>query len=174
MRILIYLIVALTCVNAMAQDDQEKSDLLFNEIRLNAGYLLAGIPEISYERILSDETAVGVSIVVVVDTSINYNFGITPYGRFYFGKKRAAGFFLEANSAIYSAESDGDLYINGLRVESGGSKLGFGFGLGLGGKFLTKGGWVGELLVGVGRNFLNKEEIDEAYPRLGISIGRRF
>lgn len=45
-------------------------------------------------------------------------------------------------------------------------------GIAAGGKFLTKNGFVGEIYGGVGRLFGNSNV--EAYPRGGITIGKRF
>ncbi len=135
-----------------------------NELKINAVYLLAGYPEISYERILGEETAVGLSVGFGLDDSFGLNFGMFPYYRLFFGKKQAAGFFVEGNGALYSEPWNGG--------ES--AKTGAGLGLALGGKFLTKGGWVAELYLGAGRNFLNTDDLSVAYPRFGIQIGKRF
>lgn len=136
-----------------------------NEIKVNGLNTILGFPEISYERILNDESGMGFSIGFSADDSIDYKFGVTPYYRFYFGKKRAAGMFLESNLSIFSAESDNNESEN---------LIGGGFGIGIGGKFLTNNGWIGELIVGAGRNFMNEEGLGGAYPRVGISLGKRF
>lgn len=52
------------------------------------------------------------------------------------------------------------------------SALGLGFAVGA--KFLTKEGWVGEIIAGGGRNFINTDEIPKAYPRFGLMLGKRF
>lgn len=140
-------------------------EALNDEIRVNAAYLIIGLPEISYERILSDESAVGISMGARIDKDIEQIFFLTPFYRLYFGKKRAAGFFVEANSTIYAQEINDD---------SSDNVMGLGLGFAIGGKFITKGGWVAELLAGAGRNFLNTDLIEEGYPRVGISIGKRF
>ena len=137
-----------------------------NELKINAVYLLAGFPEFSYERILGEETAAGVSVGFALDDSFGLNFGMFPYYRLFFGKKRAAGFFVEGNGALYSESLD----LDGRDT----SKLGAGVGLAIGGKFLTKGGWVAELYAGAGRNFVNTDDLSAAYPRFGIHIGKRF
>ncbi|MGB3775881.1 MAG: DUF3575 domain-containing protein [Leeuwenhoekiella sp.] len=136
-----------------------------NEIKVNGAYLIAGILEISYERLLSDESSVGFSIGASIDSDIDYTFFLTPFYRFFFGKKRAAGFFVEANSNLYAEE---------LNDDPSDQALGLGVGLAIGGKFVTKGGWVAEILAGAGRNFVNTNQIEEGYPRLGLSIGKRF
>ena len=43
-----------------------------------------------------------------------------------------------------------------------------------GGKFLTRNGFLGEAYLGVGRSFGRNSNNNEAYPRVGITIGKRF
>ena len=169
-------IVVLSFFSGFAQEEttEENPSLLGNnEIKVNAAYLVAGIPEISYERILSDDTSLGVALVLNANSYIDYDFLLIPYGRLYFGQKRNAGFFLEGNAAVYTEEASRDFFESGREYKEG-SQLGLGLGLGIGAKFLTRSGWVGEILGGLGRNFINTDYISELYPRLGISLGKRF
>jgi hypothetical protein len=134
-----------------------------NEIKVNAAYLLAGVAEITYEGILGDDSAIGVSVAFALDNAIDYRFGAIPYYRWYFGDKRAAGFFVEGNAAFFSErnfESD--------------TEFGAGLGLAVGGKFINSKGWIAELFLGLGRNLVNDNDISEAYPRVGILVGKRF
>lgn len=158
-------IFSFVCFGQTERSANLSQEALKHEIRVNAAYFIAGLPEISYERILSDESGVGISMGAAIDKDIEYTFFLTPFYRFYFGKKRAAGFFVEANSNLYAQEIHNDPSDN---------VMGLGLGFALGGKFMTKGGWVAELLAGAGRNFLNTDLIEEGYPRLGVSIGKRF
>jgi hypothetical protein len=51
----------------------------------------------------------------------------------------------------------------------------FALGVSVGGKFVSKKGFSTELLLGVGRNLLNSDNNnDDAYGRVGISLGYRF
>ena len=134
-----------------------------NEIKVNGAYLLAGLAEITYEGILGEDSAIGVSVGFALDNSIDYRFSAIPYYRLYFGKKRAAGFFVEGNGAFFSErdfESD--------------TEFGAGLGLAVGGKFINSKGWIAELFLGLGRNLVNNDDISEAYPRAGILVGKRF
>jgi len=163
MKLLLF--TALLCLStfAFSQETQEPEPTK-NEVKVNAAYLIGGIPEFSYARILNDESAVGISLAFSIDNDIHYNFSLTPYYRFYFGEKRAGGFFIEGNTSFFSQESI-----------IGTDEFGFGAGFSLGGKLISKSEkWTGELLLGVGRNFVNTDLIDEFYPRFGISVGRRF
>ena len=75
--------------------EKETVDFKRNELKGNALMLVAGAVEFTYERLLNEESAVGVSLFVSYDNNIDTNFSLTPYYRFYFGKKPAAGFFAE-------------------------------------------------------------------------------
>ncbi|MBT8255447.1 MAG: hypothetical protein KJO23_02815 [Bacteroidia bacterium] len=136
-----------------------------NEIKINMGYAIAGLPEITYERVIDDGGAVGLSVAFAIDEDIDYSVIAIPYYRLYFGQKRAAGFFVEGNVGVFSEERNDN---------SSMEEMGFGPGLAVGGKFLTKTGWVAEIVGGAGRNFLNTDVISEVFPRLGVSIGKRF
>ncbi|MFM8741663.1 MAG: hypothetical protein ACKOC0_15890 [Cytophagales bacterium] len=164
---LIVIFITLTPISLFSQDSVA---LKRNEIKLNVGYLLGGYPEISYERVLNEESSVGLSTGVNIENS-DYKFNFIPYYRVYFGKKPAAGFFMEGNLALFSLKRTEYDYRRGIQTYT--NFLGFGAGIGLGGKFITKNGFIAELLGGLGRNFVNTNVIN-VYPRFGISIGKRF
>lgn len=152
-------------------------DIPQNELKLNLGTSIFGsFPEISYERILSTDMSVGASVGVGLDPDIYpYNFAFTPYFRWFFGgnskslEKYGAGFFIEANGSILSQKQNYYNFNDGSTKDNG-SELGAGLGLALGWKYLTHSNWVGEIYFGGGRDFVN----DGVYPRIGISIGKRF
>jgi len=147
-------------------------DIPQNEVKLNLGTTIFGLyPEVSYERILSEDFSLGATLGVSLDEDeYPLNFGLMPYARWFFGgssqnlQKYGAGFFIEANGALLSQKEDWD------GAENTTSEFGAGLGLALGWKYLTRNNWVGEFYFGAGRDFVN----DGAYPRLGISIGKRF
>jgi hypothetical protein len=148
-----------------------------NEIKVNGLYTLLGFPEITYERILSDETAAGISLALGGGNTINYNFMLTPYYRIYFGKKdNAAGFFIEGSGSAFSYKNS--YYSNYNPYGNNDTKTEFGYGLGLaiGSKFMSRSQkWFGEMVYGIGRNFAQSEDYGSTiYPRAGINIGRRF
>jgi hypothetical protein len=150
-----------------------------NEIKLNIPFTIAGLPEINYERIVDDNVGVGLAAAVAVDKPENmpYRTQITPFGRLYFGKKKAAGFFIEANLTackqreIYEGwdyDSSGN-YISTIVDQS---SFNIGFGAALGVKLLTKNGFMGDIFLGGGRLFGNS--VSGGYLRMGLTIGRRF
>ena len=160
-----------------------------NELRLNAAALIAGVFELSYERVLNQEFGAGASIYIAGSTANpegNYqSFSFTPYFRSYFGKKPAAGFFFEGfgmynvtNTYIYKYNYDyygnysfGDSYVKGEKVSD------FALGFGLGGKWMTRKGVIFELSAGIGRNLFNEKNNTIGTKIVGrgaLSVGYRF
>jgi len=89
----------------------------------------------------------------------------------YFGNKPAAGFYVEGTGTLItykSSDIDGD---DGITA---------GIGFAAGTKLLTKNDWVFEGFLGLTRVFLDEDIFGNdggsgfVYPRLGISIGKRF
>jgi len=174
MKKLSILFVLFFAISVNAQE--ENTATLDNELKLNIAYTLAGIPEVSYERILNEESSIGVSLLIPMDDAYDLKFMLTPYYRLFFGKKRAAGFFIEGNAAVFSGDYEGDFngdFEDGFNSDSS-NETGFGLGFAIGGKLISKSNWTGELLLGLGRTLINEDKTSEAYPRLGISIGKRF
>lgn len=155
-----------------------------NEIKLNIPMVIAGLPEINYERIVDENVGVGIAASFAVEkpTEIAYRNLIMPYGRLYFGKKRAYGFFIEANMAL-SKQRRVDDYIDYIYndttlqyvevpVHIDESSFNFGFGSAVGVKLMTKNGYVGEIFAGGGRFF--GTSVKNGYFRMGLTIGKRF
>ena len=126
--------------------------------------------------------AVGLSLSVGIGDETGdlseYRFMAIPHYRVYFGKKRAAGFFIEGSAAIASVRNDYKIYYDGITdsyysAKNGTDKTSFGLGAAVGAKFLTRNGFLGEVFGGVGRLFGETGGV-EAYPRIGISLGKRF
>lgn len=159
-------------------------DVPMNELKINLPLAIFGsYPEISYERILNTDISVGAALGVSLDKErYPYQFMFTPHFRWFFGgnkksmEKAGAGFFIEANGATYSRVMETYSNLGGTNVnENQKSIFGAGLGLALGWKYLSKNNWVGEIYGGAGRNFIKSDYADsEAYPRIGISIGKRF
>lgn len=142
-----------------------------NEISLNLLYSLLEIPEITYERILSDQTGIGFSLAIALDDEIEIQQGVAPFFRYYFGNNRADGFFVEANAAFYNSQYD-FFTLDGRSSEN---EFSFGLGFAAGVKLVSVKGWLGKAFVGLGRRLGNGGDIlDWGYPRAGISFGKRF
>jgi hypothetical protein len=155
---------------------QEKVDFPKNEIKGNALFLVAGALEVTYEHLLNEESGVGVSLFVPYDNGIDTNFSLSPYYRFYFGKKPAAGFFVEGFGMINSytqQASNGSFFTTYVGPEKNVADFALGFGLGA--KWITQKGFLFEINAGIGRNLFNSSDTDhEIVGRGGITLGYRF
>lgn len=165
-------------LNVNAQDDASATSTSdnFNELKLNALYAVVGVLDLTYERTLNEESGIGLTFAVPFDKELDsdINYYVSPYYRFYFGKKYAAGFFLEGFGML-SAYEQTDIFIGNDVVINEESKLAFALGIGVGGKWVTNGGFIGELSLGVGRNIINADDfIDDVVGKISIGIGYRF
>ena len=157
--------------------DENTTPENFNEFKLNGLYLVLGAFDVTYERTINEESAFGLNVFLPFDDDINddVNYYISPYYRFYFGKKYAAGFFLEGFGMLNSTNdfrfsgNDFDITLQEENITD------FALGIGLGGKWITNSGFVGELNLGFGRNLFNNDRYDyEIIGKVGINIGYRF
>ena len=106
------------------------------------------------------------------------DFLIIPHVRVYSGKK-TNGFFLEFNATVLKAAYN---YGNGHGFpliqfeEEPQKKVGRGFGLAAGGKFLIGNGFIMENYLGLGKSTSTHEGYKATYhyPRFGITMGQRF
>ena len=151
-----------------------------NELRINLMLAILGLPELNYERYISDNMGVGLAVAISLDKAENVSTRslFTPFYRLYFGNKKASGFFIEGNMAVAGQKQIiSNIYYdqNGVpyqTIVSTRSTTNIGFGAAIGAKFLARNGFIGEVFVGGGRLF--GESIDQAYPRVGICLGKRF
>ncbi|MGL2962524.1 DUF3575 domain-containing protein [Flavobacterium sp. RSB2_4_14] len=175
MRKLIVLSFLLCSLFAFSQETQSQ-DFKRNELKGNALFLVLGSFEFSYERILNEESGVGIAVNLPFDSDnwdINYTF--TGYYRYYFGKKPASGFFGEAFGMLNNVDDyvtdEPDYYYEQKTLTD------FALGIGLGGKWVTKKGLLLEINTGIGRNLFNNQYDDRDYEligRAGITVGYRF
>ena len=145
-----------------------------NELKINLLMSIAGLPEITYERFIADNMGAGVSLAISLDNSLETSAIVLPYYRVYFGSKKASGFFIEGNGAMvvqkqynYGVNEFG-YYISSTSTSN---VANFGLGAAVGAKFLTRNGFTGEVYLGLGRLFGDN---DGAFPRVGITLGKRF
>ena len=189
-KLTIFIAVLLLSLNAFSQQQNTSTDVNAaqskslngsdnNELRINLLMSIIGLPELTYERYVADNMGVGLSVAVSLDKMENMSTRsiILPYYRLYFGSKKASGFFIEGNMALVrQKELDYNYYYdNGVTYQSElytRLTTNFGFGGAIGVKLLARNGFVGEVYLGGGRLF--GESIAEAYPRIGVSLGKRF
>ena len=174
------ILTSLFCLQA--QDNNGLT--LRNELKINLGSsVFMAFPEVSYEYILSEDMSVGASVGFGFDTENGdpYSFRATPFLRWFFAdwsrasRQAATGFFLEGNGAL--GTQDQFSYSSSMYDYSKDkSVFTAGLGLAIGWKYLSKNNWTGELYGGLGRNFVYDKNYDTTslYPRIGVSIGKRF
>ncbi|GGD51875.1 DUF3575 domain-containing protein [Muriicola marianensis] len=154
-----------------------------NELKLNVFNLIAfKFGDITYEAIINEETSFGVGLLFRIgeyDEDIGYDrsFSLTPFYRKYFSKGYASGFFVEGFAMLNSGNED--VYAEfdeqtGNLIRSDEKYTDFALGVSIGGKFISKRGFLAEVYGGIGRNFLNSDFAPEVVPRGGISLGFRF
>lgn len=163
-----------------AQNDSINKDYeKYNELKLNGVMLLIGAFEASYERNLAEDSSVGVSFFIPYDQEnldADLNYYVSPYYRMFFGKKYAAGFFVEGFGMLNSIDREMTHFDdNGNFIIREKNVTDFAVGFGLGGKWVTKRGFVFELNAGIGRNLFNNDESDYLIVgKFGFNLGYRF
>lgn len=175
MKKLCIAIVLFCSINVFAQSESTFSNTEFHEPKLNLAYLILGNFDVTYEHLLSEESGVGVNLMIPFDDYVewNINFNLTGYYRFYFGNGYADGFFGEAFANLNSVEDSINL--------EGGSRdediTDLALGLSGGYKLVSKSGVVLEAFLGGGRNLFseyNSERNFDFVLRAGLNIGYRF
>lgn len=173
MRKISTLLCIFCCFIGFSQEKEVPPTFKKNEIKGNAAFLIAGVVEITYERLITEDSGVGISFFYGKREDVNSFYYVTPYYRAYFGKKPAAGFFVEGFGMINS-EVESNFYYDGQNYNVREKRLtDFALGFGLGSKWVHKRGFVFEINAGVGRNLFNNNVYD-VVPRGGITLGYRF
>ncbi|MES2652665.1 MAG: hypothetical protein V4663_13060 [Bacteroidota bacterium] len=143
-----------------------------NELKLNLLNVINGMPELSYERIIADNMGLGASVFVALDNSVAYKFSFASYYRLYFGKKKASGIFIEGNTGILTLEDE--YYADVAHIYKV-TSTNFTLGVAVGVKYLTRNGFFGEAYAGGGKLLAYRIGYSiQDFPRIGISLGKRF
>ena len=176
-RILLLVLILISFISFAQEEEQSDENMNQNELKLNAFNLIAfEYIDIAYERILNEESSIGVGILFGLDDEVyGFNdlrreFSITPYYRQFFGSKYAKGFFVEAFGMLHSGKDEIYLDFDDITTES---FTDFALGISVGGKFVTKRGFIAEVYLGIGRDLLGNSPT-EIVGRGGISLGYRF
>ena len=147
-----------------------KSDLLFDPFWLIGGLAFNA----SYERILSEDSGLGVNAIFGFGDSLDDFTQISPYYRAYFGSRYASGFYIEGFIPI-TVKKDYEWDIYGNESASSVSRTTGGVGFGLGGKWVAKKKFVFDLNIGIGRKFIGNPAADDEVTGKGmIGIGFCF
>lgn len=149
-----------------------------NDIMINPIFLVLGIGNVSYERILSENSGIGANALFVIDNyvvdSSGSGFQLAPYYHYYFGKKTASGFFIGGFASISSSDVEKEYFDTQSGYSYTTSKeTAFGLGFKFGGKWILKNNLLFEVSTGIGRNFTS--DVDNKIISTGmLGIGYRF
>ncbi|MEG0927533.1 MULTISPECIES: DUF3575 domain-containing protein [Chryseobacterium] len=175
--LLILFLFAFYSVNA--QKNETKGDLSEkkNEIKLNLISPLSGAVEAGFERYLNKNSSLGISAFIVYDNTReeDMNYFISPYYRYYFGKKFASGFFVEGFGMFTSIDGKKIYAADHVTFTENKDVYDLALGAGLGYKLVTKKGFVFEANTAYGRLIFNADKTDhDQVIKLGLSVGYRF
>lgn len=174
--LLLIILFAFCSVNAQNETDANPYQKN-NEIKLNLITPLSGAVEVGFERYLNKKSSVGISALFVYDhTKENdMNYFVSPYYRYYFGKKYASGFFVEGFGMFTSIDGTKVYAADNVTFTEGKDVYDLALGAGFGWKVVTRKGFVFEANVGYGRLVFNADKTDHNQVlKLGLSIGYRF
>jgi hypothetical protein len=176
MKKVILLLSLVSFLSAHSQDTQTTISKK-NEIKGNALFLVLGAGEITYERLINEDSALGVSMFFVKENDFDIAFSLTPYYRAYFGKKIASGFFVEGfgmfNTGTNGSYSQYDQVNENYYNVEGEKFSDLALGFGLGSKWVHKRGFIFEINAGIGRNLFSSNS-PEVLGRGGVTLGYRF
>lgn len=180
--IVLLLLAALSITTTNAQDTTDpingRDEIKLNLFNLVVFKYLDG----SYERVIDEESSFGVSALINLgDDSDTFDllreFSITPYYRRYFSKGYAKGFFVEGFGMLNQSSDEFFVEFDQVTQQdiiNNEKFTDFAIGVSLGGKFISKRGFVAEVYGGIGRNLFNGDNTVDVVGRGGISLGFRF
>lgn len=174
--LLLIILFAFCSVNAQNETDANPYQKN-NEIKLNLISPLFGAVEGGFERHLNKNSSLGISAFIVYDNKENedLNYYISPYYRYYFGKKYASGFFVEGFGAFTSIDGKKIYAADNVTFTEKKDVYDVALGAGLGYKLVTKKGLVFEANAGYGKLLFNADKTDHnIVAKFGLSVGYRF
>jgi len=180
-KITLIALLLVASLSTFSQEIEIENNIGNNELKVNmTNLIIFKWVDFSYERLLNDESSVGVSLLVALDdedTGLDEyrTFSLTPYYRHFFSRKYAEGFFVEAFTMIHSGKEEFYDYDSILDVynEYDEKYTDFAVGISAGYKIISRRGFAAEIYLGIGRDLLDKSDL-EVVGRGGLSIGYRF
>ena len=161
------LLIVFLCTGMLYTETTEVPANKRHEFKIDIAYLFVPCLKIEYEFILSDEASLG-AVCFWGSDNIDTQYQYLGFYRWYFGKEPISGFFLEGHVGFSRLLRSNSWYEWEDRYDT---YMGAGFALGR--KYVTKNGVVLDFFIGPGR-VLNGESENEFYPRMGITLGKRF
>ncbi len=174
MAVLLFPFFAVNAQNDPVSQIEKKNELKVDLIQP----LLSGSVEAVYERNLNSKSSLGISGVYMFTEKIDddMNYSLTPFYRRFFGKKYAAGFFIEG-FGMFSSIDGKKVYETEERLTftEGADVYDLSLGLGLGSKWITKSGFIFEANFGYGKQLFNADKTDHTIViRYGLKFGYRY
>ena len=156
---------------------ERKNDILADPI------LLISVPmiNVSYERLISQNMGIGVNAMITLNDDVDDFRQVSPYFRYYLGRKYASGFFFEGfvpitNSLteVYTEINENNYYSYNYIGDQNITTVGVGFGVG--GKWVIKDKLVIEASGGIARRFgdFNRYNTGGVTGKIMAGIGYRF
>ncbi len=171
--------VVMACfIHLRAQETYEegikRNDAMISPIELIATPML----NISYERLLNEKSGVGINGIFYFrndsdDSHEDSKFSqVSAYYRMYFGRKYAAGFFVEGFIPVTMTT---DIRYYSSKYDDNRRSTTIGAGVGFGGKWVVKRNFVFEASMGIARRFGKSNAYFGALTGKGmLGIGYRF
>ncbi len=179
-KIMLWAILCIITLSINAQENEDQHFIRNHEIKINMSNLI-GFKwlDVGYEKILNEESSIGIGTLISLDQQVDgideyRTFSISPYYRHFFSNKYARGFFVEAFTMLHAGTEE-NYYSNSSPYDSLVKEkyTDLAAGISVGGKFVTKRGFVTEIYLGIGRDLLGNSDL-EVVGRGGVSIGYRF
>lgn len=155
-----------------SQTEDRKNDIMINPIAF-----VLGAGNLSYERIINEDSGVGVTASFLIDDYIfedTNGYQLAPYYHYYFGKKPASGFFVGGYASLTGYRETEYAFSNYNSTPKEENVTAFGMGFKFGGKWVTKNNLLFEVSSGIGRNFGVEDDVDKINTTGMLGIGYRF
>ncbi|MBZ9631759.1 hypothetical protein LB465_13295 [Salegentibacter sp. LM13S] len=174
-----------------AQDSQnnqttapDKRDITQNELSIGALNLVAfGALDLTYERIIDQNSSWAVEAFIKaldrdnenIDDAFYKDFSLTGKYKYFFGDRYARGFYVHGFGMLSSGEYDDNWVVDseGYGYYEYEDYTDFALGFGVGGKFVSSGGFFLDLGAGIGRNLFS-EKSPTIVGQFNVNLGFRF
>lgn len=163
----------------MENGSERKNDILIDP------FLLIAVPlaNVSYERLINQDMGIGVNAMITLSDEVDDFKQISPYFRYYLGRKYASGLFFEGfipvtmqKDNFYYTEYDSPTMTYYYKYGGDKTITTVGVGFGVGGKWVIKDRLVIEASGGIARRFgdFDKYDIGPVTGKIMGGIGYRF
>ncbi|MFV8225801.1 hypothetical protein [Christiangramia aquimixticola] len=153
-----------------------------NDISVNAFNLVAfGIIDVTYERVINNNSSWALEAFYhpskddYIDEAYYKDFSLTGKYKHFFSSSYARGFYVHSFGMFSSGEYESDyiMIMDGPAYYETEKYSDFALGFGLGGKFISPGGFMVDLSSGIGRNLFNSQS-PKVVGQFMINLGYRF